>query len=161
MLSAVMNFGLTVALKEADAQVGVTNSPPVTFSAAWEPSVTAHAFGGHSSLHQAFASVSQRKTPLAELPEVCWAGSCSCHYLHSAHWMSTPVTGGGLCPSLYPVFIARPAWPLQACSFLPLCLHSVFFALFVGLWGTFIKLHVLCWRSTRKDAKGFHKAWDR
>lgn len=48
---------------------------------------------GHSSLHKAFASVSQRKPLLAELPKVCWAGSCSWHYLHSANWNSTPVMG--------------------------------------------------------------------
>lgn len=94
---------------------------------------------GHSSLHQAFASVSQRKPLLAELPEVFWDGSWHC--FHSAHWKSTLVTGGGLCASLYHVFTARPAWPLQDCSFLPLCLLRVCFALFVGLWCTSIQLH--------------------
>lgn len=42
----------------------VTNSHPVTFSAAWELMLLV----GHSSLHRAFASVSQGKPLLAELP---------------------------------------------------------------------------------------------
>lgn len=49
-----------------------------------------------------------------------------------------------VCISVLCVFVARPAWPLQDHSFLPLCLHRVFFALFVGLWCISLKLHVPC-----------------
>lgn len=41
-----MNFGLTVTFKEGHAQVDVTNSHPVHFSAAWGQSVTAYAVVG-------------------------------------------------------------------------------------------------------------------
>lgn len=63
-----------------------------------------------------------------------------------------------VCVHLYRVFIARPAWPLQDCSFL----HCAYTGCFCPVCWTLMYFHKApCQRSTWKDAKGFHKARER